>query len=296
MPASDVRPCPACLGRDARGAGTAGGFRIRRCRRCQTLFTDRLPTADEGTDYAAYYHPGNLDVPAFVRERLGGIASSFDDSRRTGRWLDVGCGAGALLAAARDRGWDVTGTEVAEGGARAVRERGFDVRTGELDQLGLPEGAFDVVSIIEVIEHVPEPRSLLAAASVLLRRGGVLYLTTPNGRGLSARLLGTRWSVVSPPEHLQLFSRAGMRLALAGAGLRIREMRTHAVNPNELLRAVRVRQSGAVGGDERVASGYRLNAALSQSRSGAFLKSAANAVLSVTRLGDSLKVVAEWSA
>jgi 2-polyprenyl-3-methyl-5-hydroxy-6-metoxy-1,4-benzoquinol methylase len=178
---------------------------MQSCRLCGTVFTARLPSSTESKDYEGYYHEENLKIPAFVHRRLEELVSDFDEDRQLNRWLDVGCGAGTLLEAARGRGWEVIGTEVAERAAQALRPKGFDVRSGELGQLELPEAEFDVVSMLEVIEHVPDVSALLAASRRLLRPGGALYVTTPHGRGISARLLGTKWSVVCPPEHLQLF-------------------------------------------------------------------------------------------
>ena len=258
---------------------------MQSCRLCGTFFTARLPTAVESKDYGGYYHEGNLEVPVFVHRRLEDLVSDFDEDRELNRWLDVGCGAGTLLEAARGRGWEVIGTEVADQAAQAQRAKGFDVRSGELEQLELPEAGFDVVSIVEVIEHVPDVSALLAASRRLLRPGGALYVTTPHGRGISGRLLSTKWSVVRPPEHLQLLSMRGMRAVLHRSGFEVRSLRTSAVNPTELLRALR-REDRATGPGERVESGYRLNEALTSSRSGTILKGAANAALNVTRLGD----------
>ena len=297
MPDAEVRPCPACGSGDSRTVGEAGEFSMQSCHSCGTVFTARLPTAAESTNYALYYHDANLEVPPFVRRRLAQLVSAFDADRRLNRWLDVGCGAGTLMEAARGRGWEVTGTEVAERAAAAMRDKGFDVRSGELEQLDLPEASFDVVSSMEVVEHVPDVNALLGESRRLLRPGGALYLTTPHGRGISARLLGMGWSVVDPPEHLQLLSTPGLRAALAHSGLAVRSLRTEAVNPTELLRSMRQRGRGtpprAMRPGARVESAYRLNESLSSNRAGAAAKRAANAVLSATRLGDTLKLVAE---
>ena len=275
--------------------GEVDGFRMQTCQRAARCSPRTLPTAAESTDYGRYYHDGNLEVPPFVHRRLDQLVAGFDDDRRLNRWLDVGCGAGTLMQAARGRGWDVIGTEVSERAAQTKRAKGFDVRSGELDQLDLPEAAFDVVSIIEVLEHVPDVSALLGESRRLLRPGGALYVTTPHGRGISARLLGTSWSVVGPPEHLQLFSVRGLRTALARSGFAVRSLHTDAVNPTELLQAARREAvpptSDAAGrpGRERLPP---QRVAVSR-RAGAALKGAANAALSATRLGDTIKLVAE---
>ncbi len=197
MSAIRARPCPACRATDSRARGEVNGFRIEACSRCKTLFTEHLPTATDSTDYGAYYHDGNLEVPAFVHGRLDELVRGFDGDRQLNRWLDVGCGAGALLHAARRRGWQVTGTEIAERAVKAMRLGGLDVRRGELGELGLAESGFDVVSIVEVLEHVRRWARSLPQSRRLLRPGGALYVTTPHARGISARLLGLSgaWSL-----------------------------------------------------------------------------------------------------
>lgn len=272
-------------------AGASGGFDLARCDACRTLFTARLPEGGDAHDYDGYYHEGNLQVPAFVRSRLDEVVGAFEPYRDANRWLDVGCGAGTLLEAVVGRGWEAIGTEVSAGGAEAVRARGFDIRVGELDALALPAEGFDVVSLVEVVEHVPDPRALLADAARLVRPGGAVYVTTPHGRGISARALGARWSVVAPPEHLQLFSVHGMRAVAAAAGLEVVRLQTHAVNPAELVAGLR-RMRASVDAGTRVDSGYRLNQALSANPRRAALKRAANAALALSRLGDSIRLVA----
>jgi SAM-dependent methyltransferase len=290
-----MRSCPACGGDKAKELGEVNRIELARCSRCGTVFTGALPGDGlEAEDYGAYYDEGNLEIPAFVEGRLGALVDGFEEFRRLNCWLDVGCGAGGLLRAAAGRGWSVVGTEVAPEAVEAGRARGLDVRLGGLGELELQPESFDVVSAVEVLEHVPHPQALISDAARLVRPGGGIYFTTPNGRGISARLLGTRWSVVSPPEHLQLFSVDGLRRSLGAAGLDVASVRCHAVNPRELLGAFRRRdRHGEV---NRVETGYRLNEALSESRSGRWMKGTANAVLSATRLGDSLKVTARKPA
>jgi 2-polyprenyl-3-methyl-5-hydroxy-6-metoxy-1,4-benzoquinol methylase len=289
-----ARPCPACLSASGLPAGAANGFRMRRCDICKTLFTERLPSgAAEAKRYEDYYHAGNLEIPTFVERRLGQVVARFERYRTDGRWLDVGCGAGGLMRAAAGRGWTAVGTEVAPRAAEAVRAQGFEVHLGDLETLRLPEDSFDVVSLVEVVEHVPDPRELTLMAGRLLRPGGVLYLTTPHGRGISARTLRSRWSAVAPPEHLQLFSLRGLAAVVADAGLRALDVRTHAVNPYELLAACR--RMPPPGPSRRVETAYQLNEALDGNPAGAVAKAAANAVLNGLRLGDAIKLAAERS-
>ena len=290
-----ARPCPACNSESARRFAAAGTFEIVACSACRTLFTAQLPASQaDAHDYSTYYHAGNLAIPAFIERRLEEIVAEFDRYRRDGTWLDIGCGAGALMQAAARRGWTPIGTEVAASAAEAVRAEGFEVHVGFVEEMGLDAGRLDVVSMVEVIEHVEDPAALLMEAARLVRPGGAVYVTTPHGRGISARLLRARWSSVAPPEHLQLFSARGLEILLARSGLALDRLDTHGLNPHE-LRDVLFRRP-QVGGLARVEDAYELNEALSTSRSGAVLKTTVNGVLNRLRLGDALKAVAERPA
>lgn len=291
MSSTAARPCPACAETASDAIGEENGFELRCCSRCESIFTARLPRPDEAEDYGRYYHEGNLETPAFVHRSLDALINSQAAYRQSNRWLDVGFGAGALLQAAARQGWRTTGTEVAPRPAEAMSAAGFDVHVGSLEDVELPAASFDVISAIEVVEHVPDPGALLAEARRLLRPGGALYLTTPHARGLSARCLGIRWSIVSPPEHLQLFSIQGARTLCRRAGFPEQSVRTHVLNPYELVQLLPWRRRAQkVTGAQRVATSYKLNATLTRRQAGALMKAVANGVLNASRLGDSLKL------
>jgi SAM-dependent methyltransferase len=247
--------------------------------------------------YASFYGEGrDIAVPDFILDQLRRLVRSLARYRTTGRWLDIGCGRGTLLRAAGAEGWEAVGTEIAPAVVDSVRALGLDARLGLTQELDLPSGGFDVVSAIEVLEHVRDPDVLIAEAARLLRPGGAVCITTPHSRGISRRLLGTDWSAVAPPEHLQLFSSAGIRSVLSRRGLRTVSLATTGVNPYELATKIRPRrQVGHLEGN-RVFESYQLNETLSTHRVGAAVKRGANTVLSAVRLGDTLKVLAERPA
>lgn len=292
MSTPDPRPCPACRSRRSRRIGQVDDFDIDACADCGTLFCGVLPA--RGKDYGEFYAEArNLAVPGFVLGRLAENVASLERYRSArNRWLDIGCGTGTLLQAVAAGGWQALGTEVAPAAVAAVRDAGLEALLGDVAALDLPAGGFDVVSMVEVLEHVDEPDALLATAARLVRPGGAVYLTTPHGRSLSARVLGTRWSVVTPPDHLQLYSVAGLRAALVRQGLVVRSVATHGLNPYELRAGLRAGRERAAG-DGNTETSYRLNESLSTRRGGAVAKRILNGTLSRMRLGDTLKIVAE---
>ena len=285
-----MRNCPACGANGGRPAGVKSDFPFVRCGTCATLYTPNIPAGESlHSLYADYYGEANLTAPEFVSQRLDEIAATFAPYRKNNRLLDVGFGAGTLLHAAKRAGWNAGGTEASERAVAQAAAQGFDVRVCvQLTDARYDSASFDVVTAVELLEHIIDPSALLREIARILRPGGLLWATTPHGRGISARLLGTKWSVVSPPEHLQLFSVRGMRQLLGRAGLRPLHLATHGVNPYEIAHCLFHKDQPF----DRVATSYALNAALSERPSRRALKNALNRMLSATRLGDGLKVYA----
>ncbi len=151
------------------------------------------------------------------------------------------------------------------------------------------DGTFDVVTMIEVLEHVVDPVGLLSDAARWLRPGGLLYVTTPNAGGMNCRILRQTWSVVCPPQHLVLWTHRALRVALSRAGYRTWRLRAEGFNPTEIVAWLRGGRSLAEGVN-RYQSGLALSAALGRSRVRRIVKAVVNGGLSAFGLGDTLKV------
>jgi SAM-dependent methyltransferase len=289
-----VRACAACGSAETRPLGIKNELEIVSCRKCASVYTPYSPWYSSEYYYVSYY-PEDLSTPAFLQKRLEEITAEFAPYRQTNRLLDVGCGAGNLLQAARKNGWNAQGLDVAPNSAKHVRSLGFEVFQGELKQANFPSGHFDVITAAELLEHLPEPRLLLEEVARVLRPGGLLWTTTPHARGLSARVLGINWRCVWPPEHLQLFSVGGLRTLLYDVGFRNIRVRTTGGNPLEIFHALGAKKDAPKTVDQhfdRVATGYQLNESLMKSRPRRVLKDLVNGVLNISRLGDTLKIFA----
>ncbi len=200
-----------------------------------------------------------------------------------------------LLEAARRAGWDAEGVEISAASVKHVESLGFKVFCGELTEAKFPDNYFDVVTASEVLEHVPDPLTIVAEIARVLRPGGLLWMTTPHGRGLGARNLGLRWKPVAPPDHLQLFSVRGVKRMLYAAGFRRVHVTTHGANPFEIVARFR-RTPGSPGINtslQPAVSSRHLNEAITRSPARRILKKVVNGLLGVSHLGDSLKIYAE---
>ncbi|HWH44346.1 MAG TPA: methyltransferase domain-containing protein [Thermoleophilaceae bacterium] len=232
--------CPACGAEDAARPGPrVGERRFLRCRGCGSLY---LPAADRVHASEIYEQGDYFQNPEFgsggfhgykdyladrveIKAKFHGTLARIEDLLGPGgarRLVDVGAGPGFLVAAARDRGWDAAGVDVNPWAAAYARdEEGVEVRVGSLEEAGFEEGAYDAVTMMDVLEHVEDPAGLVARASSLLRPGGVLAVLTPDASAPASRLMGRRWPEVQRAgEHLVLLSRRGLEAVAAGAGLR----------------------------------------------------------------------------
>jgi SAM-dependent methyltransferase len=139
--------------------------------------------------------------------------------------LDVGCGFGAFLEAAKSVGWRVFGVEVAFGPA-SIAARHHDVFYGLLSDAPYEPNSFDVIRLNNVIEHVSSPRMLLRDIRRLLRPGGLLFISTPNVSSFTAALQGARWRYVQGENHIYLFSLRTIGKLLESSGFKVVSLTT----------------------------------------------------------------------
>jgi len=253
---------------------------LLKCPACGSIHADC--TKPSGDLYAGLYRRDE-PVPDVVAKSLDAVVHSMGRFRTHGKWLDVGFGQGALLEAATRGGWLSHGTELSTIALEKGHSRGFVTASGTT---AFENGAFDVVSLVELLEHVEEPDAFLREARRVLRKGGCLYVTTPNCWSLNRWLLGPAWSVFSPPDHITIFPPMALNRLLSACGFQMVDLRADGLNPFEILQR---RRSGQESAFDAANAGPRLCAAVSSTPGRARLKALANALLGATRLGDSLK-------
>ncbi len=202
-------------------------FQVVRCRRCGQVVTAPVP-ADIGKYYPAGYYGDTLGrrfpaVIEWVQEMLCVWRSRqvLRRLRRThARVLDVGCGRGLLLRAFQQAGCEVTGTEFSDGACRFAREiLKLPVRVGLLPDLNFPDNSFDVVVMWHVLEHVSDPRPMVAEVARILRPGGLFLVAVPNFGSPEAQLTRAGWFHLDCPRHLSHHTRASLSQILREAGL-----------------------------------------------------------------------------
>jgi 2-polyprenyl-3-methyl-5-hydroxy-6-metoxy-1,4-benzoquinol methylase len=161
--------------------------------------------------YSSYSSIEPLLVRTFIR-RL----SPFPPREAGARLLDVGCGPGAGLDAARSLGYEAWGLDVSSAAVAVASARYPDrVRLGTLSDRLFPQGFFDVITLFDVIEHIYDPRRLALDLAWHLAPEGRIAVATPNVKSLLARATGRRWVSYKIPEHVSYFSPRTLAAALA---------------------------------------------------------------------------------
>jgi 2-polyprenyl-3-methyl-5-hydroxy-6-metoxy-1,4-benzoquinol methylase len=189
-----------------------------------------------GQDYDGYFGADSIDpagqgywneqharmYDAFTRQYLSG---------RQGRLLDVGCGLGYFVArVAAIPGWEAYGYEISPAAVAYARTHlGLTtVFCGRVEASTLPPASFDVITLWDVIEHIPDPDPLLSYLRTLLTDDGVLCMHTPNAAiqvpkaKLKRRLRGVRAGghYLEARDHVNLYKMSTLRRVLARNGFR----------------------------------------------------------------------------
>jgi len=142
-----------------------------------------------------------------------------------GLWVDVGCGTGEVLTAARASGWAVSGIETDSDEVDFGRARGLDIRCLDALSLGPAEiGDAKVLSLLNLLEHLRDPCGLLCRLAEMLPTGACVVAETPRHPSLSSFVSCAfphlAYRHIYPPEHLHVFTERSMEITLESAGLK----------------------------------------------------------------------------
>ena len=137
--------------------------------------------------------------------------------------LDVGCSTGFFLDIARSSGWDTFGIEPGHNERAEARRKGHQVFDEGIDQIKTDQ-RFDVITLWDVFEHIPEPCEFLESIRQLLTPTGIIYMQIPNSSGLAPRVLHERCNMFDGLEHCNLYNPQTIRNVLESNGFSVLAM------------------------------------------------------------------------
>ena len=147
----------------------------------------------------------------------------IDNYLSCGKVLDVGCYTGGFLGCLNDK-WEKYGIEPSISAARIARDKSIKIISDKLPVDSIYNDSFNLITSLNVIEHVPNPRDFLIKIRALLTEDGVLFLETGNFDSRFSRLLSENWSYYHIPEHVSFFSANGLKNLLEDLNFEILEI------------------------------------------------------------------------
>ncbi len=229
---------PVTLGRDFEYHTSDDEFQIVECEDCGNMYLNPRPVKDElpriyPPNYYAYNYDTAIHPLAIQAKRL------LDGFKVTGwlkhvanrepLFLDVGCGDGRYLRMLNRLGVpkdNIYGVELDYRQVEALRKEGFHGHCGRVEEAAsqLPASSFELIVLLQVLEHVENPQAMVATLSGMLRDGGVLILETPNTDSFDFRLFRHRhWGGYHFPRHWNLFNLSALRRMVEAHGMTVKE-------------------------------------------------------------------------
>ncbi len=192
-----------------------------------------------------------------------------------------------FLVEAKNRGWDVHGTEYTDEAIAVCKRKGITMKQGKLSKDWFPEGHFDIVTSFEVIEHINNPREETANINHILREGGLFYFTTPNFNAIERYVLKEKYNVIEYPEHLCYYTKKTINYLLKNAGFRKLRLLTTGFSISRL----KVSMGNAASNERSInnSTDERIRASFETNRLKKFVKKTINSALNIFGVGSSLK-------
>lgn len=236
--------CPACQSENRHPIMERFGRKVMQCRDCGIGYMEAFPAnlgdvySHEGyndTQETNYLHNVDYRKKRFAMERLTIIRRHITKAAIDTRLLDVGCGTGWFLEVAMQEGFVAYGLELGKEIAAATSKRlKIKVFTETLQEMPVSE-KFDVITLFDLLEHVPDPKAVLRSVREHLNPGGIALIFCPNLDSVGMRILQERSSLVMPAEHLFYFTPKSLRRLIEQTPLEVVEFMTKGMDIPDMM-------------------------------------------------------------
>lgn len=201
-----------------------------KCNNCKLIFQHPIPDTIENLElYPPEYSLAQQESDSLSQYGLLKRCRVITRWKTPGNLLDIGCGTGKFIMTMRDKfGWDVQGIEPNPRIAAEGRERyQLDIKTEDIQNYH-PEGIkFDVITMWDVLEHLPNPSEVIAKLKTFLKPDGLLVMRVPNSNSWDARIFGKYWAGYDAPRHFFVYNPKNLAILMNKVSMKIVHSQTN---------------------------------------------------------------------
>jgi len=234
--------CPLCGSKESRLELTKHSIDLLHCLNCDVRFNEKIPAnLDDIYDDENYVVHSKEDSDGhfnYRKRRFGfervHILETYCGDLKEKRMLDVGCGTGFFISAAKEKCKYVYGSEFSDiRRAEAVQRTGLAVFSQPLDEL--PERDMDIITAFDLLEHIPEPIPFMRSVDDLLKPGGFVFLYVPNFDSFSMKVMRENSPTVDSTEHVLFYNQKSLEFIAKAFGYRIVHTETQGMDIENII-------------------------------------------------------------
>lgn len=188
------------------------------CKKCSFVFINPLPSIEtQNKYYNESFEKGSYKLYSRAKDLKNKTSEkryeTFSKYSQSGKLLDVGCATGFFLDVSLTKGYETFGVELSKEAIKKSNKK-HNIFNGTLEDAKFQDSFFDVVTMFDIIEHVLNPDETIKEVYRILKRSGLLVLTTPDISSWHAKIMGRKWGLITPLEHLWYYSPKTITLTL----------------------------------------------------------------------------------
>jgi len=228
--------CPICGSKVNKVIAEKSSYKLMQCQFCKHGFIDPMPTETQikneylsrnAEDYFTF-----LDKTAreYGYETSRYIISHLKRFSCKSKLLDFGCGSGILIRNAIKEGYNAYGVDIGLWSNIAAEKYNLKIFVGDIQNSSFKKESFDIITMIDVLEHLNDPVKKTNECVTLLKKGGILVAQVPNISSIHAKLLAGRWGLFDPPSHIHYFSKKSLKLLFRKNNIELLNIQTRFVS------------------------------------------------------------------
>lgn len=265
-----------------------------KCNDCGFVFMLRIPSHEDLVEHYKKYSYGKVGAESnklseLTIQSFNTLLDYFEKFKKNNTILDVGCGRGWMLEIAKKRGWNVYGTEFAPEALAICEKKGIIMHNGVLSNTVFKGVEFDVITSLEVIEHINNPNEDLKIIYSKLRKGGLFYLTTPNFNGYLRHQLKANYNIIEYPEHLSYYTKSTLDRVLKKNNFKKLKIETTGISITRKEQSKKTTINNSNTPIKAISSDEKLRETMSKNKLMQLIKSRANKLLTLSGLGLTIK-------